>query len=554
MKKIFNFILILGFLGIAFFVFHFKENTFSKEKVKLEIIAPSEASLLQEIEYLVRIKNEGDFRLDDPELIFIAPQGSIHENKILETKVLRSEELGIAIYPKEEKIFSFKIKLLGKEGEKKLAKAILTYTPKGLKSSYQSTTEFVTTLKTVPITFEFDLLSKIPAQSKFTFRINYFSNIEEPISNLVCKVEYPENFEFFSSFPPSLETTEWIIPILNKNQGGKIEITGQLHGEPGGARIFKASLGILKEGRFFLIKEISKGVELTKPTLFLRQEINNHPNYVASPGEWLHYIVYFKNIGDSEMTNLTIFSKLEGEAFDLFSIKSDTGKNVPGDNTIVFDWRNVPELQYLPPLAEGKVEFWVRVKENISGLKDPLLRHKVFVGESREEFVTKISTKVEIIQRIMFSDEIFGNSGPLPPRVGEITTFTIIWNLKNYYSDVEDFKVKARLSSNVEITGKIFPVEESSRFSFDSVQREVVWMVGKVKKGTGIFEPPKTISFQISLLPKEENRGKEAILIESTESEGIDLWTGTIVKTKLPSLTTFDISDPNFSKEKAIVQ
>lgn len=554
MRKIFNFIIIFFFLVIIFFLFKFKETTFSKEKVKLEIIGPNEATLLQEIEYLVKIRNEGDFRLDNPELLFIFPQGAIKEGKIIETTLIKSEELGIALYPKEEKIFSFKVKLLGKEGEQKVAKAIFTYTPKGLKSSYQSTTESITTLKNVPITFEFDLFSKLPAQTKFNFRINYFSNVEEPISNLVCKIEYPEGFEYLSSFPRSLDTTQWIIPVLNKNQGGRIEVTGQLHGEPGSARIFKASLGILKDGKFYLIKEISKGVELIKPTLFLRQEINNHPDYVASPGEWLHYVIYFKNIGDSEMSNLTIFSKLEGEAFELLSIKSENGKFSPGDNTIVFDWRNVPELQYLPPLAEGKVDFWVKIKENISEFKDPLLRHKVFVGEFREEFVTKISTKIEIVQKIMFEDEIFGNSGPLPPKVGEATTFTVIWNIKNHYSDVDDLKVRAKLSQEVEITGKIFPEEEALKFSFDSVQREIIWMVGKVRKGTGLFDPPKTISFQISLLPKEKNRGKGATLIEEVESEGIDLWTGTIVKTKLPIATTFDLSDPNFSREKGIVQ
>lgn len=553
-KRIFKVTIAMLFFGLLATFWYWQKNTFSKGDLKLEILGPTEADLLEEIEYIVKLKNNSNFRLDNPQLIFIAPPNSLKDEKFIESKVLGEEELGLAIYPGEEKNFSFKIQLLGKENETKTVKAILSYQPKNLKSRYQSETTFITVLKTTPITFEIDLPSKLPVGKNFTFKINYFSSLNFPLSDLRCQIEYPSRFEFLSSHPASIEKTEWVIPLLNNFQGGKIEINGNFSGEVGEIKIFKAKLGIVKEGRFIQLKEVSRGAELVKPFIFLKQKINNNPDYTAFPGDWLHYEIYFRNIKDTELNNLTLFSKLEGEAFDFSTIKSEMGIFHPGDNTIIFEWKNVPELQYLPPMKEGKVDFWVKLKEDFGNVKEPILRHKVFIGETSEEFVTKISSKLEIVQELFFSDEIFGNSGPLPPVVGEKTTYTILWRLKNYYSDVKDVKVKAKLPSWVELTGKIFPTEESKNFVFNSSNNKVIWTVGDLERGSGVLKLGKTLAFQIAFLPQEIHRGKSPELIFEIELEGLDSWTTAKLENKLPGITTASLEEARQNTEKGIVK
>jgi hypothetical protein len=453
----------------------FSEKIFSKEDLKLEILGPKEAFLLEEVEYIVKYKNNGNFRLENPELIFVPPENSLKRGEIFEREILGKEDLEEVIYPGQEKTFSFKFRLLGKEGEIKTVNATLRYQPKNLKARYESTTSFTTLIKSVPLTFEFDLLSRIPIGKEFNFRINYFSNLDQPLTDLRIKIEYPLGFEFINSQPKSGTKTEWQLPLLNKGEGGRIEIFGRLLGKVQEAKIFKAQIGIIKNERFILLKEIAKGVEMVKPSIFLRQEINNNPEYVALPGDWLHYLIYFKNIGDEELSNLTLISRLEGEAFDFGTIKSDLGIYHPGDNSIIFEWRKVPKLQLLSPMEEGKVDFWIKLKEDFGPIKEPVLRNKVFIGEMREEFLTKVSSRLELAQKGYFSDEIFGNQGSIPPKVGETTTYTILWQVKNYYSDVKDVKIKGKLPEGVTLTGKIFPEEEISKFAFDSQSREIIW-------------------------------------------------------------------------------
>ena len=554
MNKILKFFIFLIILSLIALFFVWQKRSFSKEILKLEILGPAEAGLFQEVEYVVKFKNNGNFRLEEPELIFIPPKNSVKNEKIFKRQILGPEQLGEAIYPGEEKSIPFRMRLLGKEGEVKIAKVTLSYRPKNLKARYESSTSFTTLLKSVPITFEFDLPSKIEPAKEFIFKINYFSNVDYPLTNLRCHVEYPSGFEFINSTPKSVGEKEWEIPVLNKSEGGRIEISGKIYGEIGEPKIFKAQLGIVKEGEFILLKETKKGVEIVKPSLFIRQEINGNPKYVAKPGDWLHYAIFFKNIGEEDLKNLFMINQLEGDAFDFETIKSDLGTFQQGQNSIIFDWRRVPKLQYLAPMEEGKVDFWIKLKDELGNIKNPILRNKVFIGQVKEEFITKVSSKIEIAQKGYFEDEIFGNSGPIPPEVGKTTTYTIMWQIKNYYSDVKNVKVKTMLPQTVSLTGNIFPKEEASKFSFDSQSREIVWSVGDLERGAGVFSPGPNIAFQISFLPNESQRGRTPEIIGEAKITAEDSWTEIILEAVSPAINTTLPDDSTITPEMGIVR
>ncbi|UZE93438.1 MAG: hypothetical protein ACKKMV_00660 [Candidatus Nealsonbacteria bacterium] len=555
MNKTFTFLIILTVIvGIAGFYWNWRENIYSKEILRLEILGPSEITLGQEVEYIVKYKNNGNFRLDNPVLVFEPPEHSLKDEEIFTRQILDSEKLGGAIYPGEERSFPFKMRLLGKEGEVKIARAFLTYKLKDLKAQYESSSSFTTQIKSVHLTFDFDLPSRVGADKEFTFRLNYFSNIDYPLTDLRCQIDYPFGFEFNKSNPKSIEKTEWEIPVLNKSKGGRIEITGKISGEIGTAKIFKARLGMWKKGEFILLKEVTKGVEIIEPSLYLRQEINSNPQYVALPGDWLHYEIYFKNIGNDDLNNLFMVSKLDGEAFDFQTIKSDYGNYQTGDNSIVFDWRRVPKLQYLAPLEEGRVDFWIKLKDDLGSIKNPILKNKIFIGQVKEEFVTKISSKIELVQKGYFQDEVFGNSGPLPPEVGKTTTYTIMWQVKNYYSDVKNVKVKAVLPEGVELTGEIFPEEELSRFTFDSQSREIVWSVGDLERGIGVTKQGLTLAFQIAFTPSESQRFQIPEIINQANIMGEDSWTEMTIQSSASGINTFLPDDPTVTDEMGLVK
>ncbi len=526
--KFILFIIIVSIIAGLIGYWYWQRNIYSGDVLRLEILGPSEAELAEQVEYTVKYKNNGNITLEEAKLIFEYPEYSLKEEGSL-----REEKTIGDIYPGEEKTYQFKARLLGNENDIKQAKATLIYKPKNLRASYESETTLTTVLKESSLNFELDLPSKLESGREVRVALNYFSSLDYPLAELRVKMDYPSDFEFIESQPVGLDEKEWEIGVLNKAEGGRIEIKGTLSGQLDEEKKFQASLGVWQENEFVLLKEATRSVKIIKPMLSVFQRINGEEDYFAEPGEWLHYEIFFRNMGDGPFRHLFLISRLSGDALDFNTLELESGQFNQGEKSIIWDWRDISRLQFLDRGEEGKVEFLVKLKEaEVGGFRENrgLVRNKVIISEVKEEFDTKISSKLELLQDAYFEDEVFGNSGPVPPMVGTPTTYTIIWQAKNCCNEVEDIKVKATLPSNVKMTGQIFP--EDTRLTFDSGSREIIWEVGDLEDNT---------AFQVSLTPTPVQRGRKAVIIREAQISGEDQWTEQTIETTTEIITTNEI-------------
>src|SRR3989338_2528082 len=113
MRKPFLFLtltaLVIGVLGLWFW----QRNSYSKEILRLEIIAPSQATMGEEITYTVRWKNNGNVFLEKVRVVFAYPKGSLP----VEGESLRINKQLNEIYPGQEETLQLKGRLFGKEGD-----------------------------------------------------------------------------------------------------------------------------------------------------------------------------------------------------------------------------------------------------------------------------------------------------------------------------------------------------------------------------------------------------------------------------------------------------
>ena len=542
-----NFIIFIIFavvvLGIAIWLY--QRNVFNRGVLKLEILAPNEVELGQGIEYSVKYKNNGNFVLEEPRLIFEYPEGSIFE----EEKDLREEVSLEDVYPGEEKTVSFKTRLLGRENETRQAKAVISYKPKNLNTRFETSTSHTILIKFVPLTFEFDFPSKIESGRNIKILLNYFSNVDFPISNLRVAIDYPSDFEFSASKPKGLAPNEWEVGLLNKTQGGRIEIEGKLKGEVFSQKVFRARLVSWQKDRGIVLREIARGLEIIQPSVYISWQVNGSPQYIANTGDYLHYEIFFKNVGDAALENMFLVAKLSGETLDINTIQPGIGKFQKEINSIIWDQAMVPQLKLLPPLEEGKVEFWAKAKgELTSYTRNPLIGVGINLNQVKEDIATKINSKILISQSGFFSQGPFQNSGAIPPKVGFPTTYTIVWQAKSLYNDAKNVKVKAVLPSAVKLSGEIDP--KDAKLSFDPNSREIVWDIGDLYAG----EEGRKISFQIQFTPNSDQHGKTAELISAARITGEDVWTGSIIETTDLGIDTTLPDDPTVSDDQGIVQ
>ncbi len=530
MQKKILFTILFFIAVIVFAVFWiWRQSMFSGEILKLEILGPSTAQVGDEIEYDVKYKNNGNFVLQSPKLIFDMPDNSLTEDG----KTRITQDLN-DIYPGDQEVIKIKTRLLGKEGDLKTAKASLSYMPKNLTARYESDTTFGTKIDVVPITLDFDLPTKIEKGKDLQYSINYFSNIDYPLENLSLKIDPTQGFNFVSANPSSLDNSEWKLQTLNKAQGGRVSITGEVLADVNQNLTFSATIGMWQNGNFVVIKQATANVQVILPQLFISQQVNGSASYVASPGETLHYQIFFRNIGTTPFNNLSLAVKLDSAALDMSTIQTNGGQIQSADNIIVFDYSNLPQLRYLGEQQQEELDFSVKVKNNWtpSDANNTVITDEINISQITQDFSIKVNSGLMISQAAYYKSSDISNSGPIPPKAGEATTYTITWNIKNYFSDANNVKVKAVLPQNVTLTGQILPQNESSNFSFDSASREIVWSAGNILANTGVAGDPVALSFQISLTPAASQKGSVASLIGPAQISGENQFTNTAIKSE----------------------
>jgi len=515
-------VVILGFAGLWLY----RGGMFSKEILRLDILAPDKIKTGEEIEFIVKYKNNGNFVLENPVLVFDLPENSFTEDG--KTRIIQNLQ---DIYPGDEELIRIKTRLWGKEGDLKTAKASISYTPKNLTVRYESSTSFTAKIETVAVTLDFDMPSKIEKGKELQYSINYFSNIDYPLEDLSLKIAPVNGFEIKSSEPVSLDNLEWKLQSLNKAEGGRVNIKGMVLTNAGQFLNFSAQLGIWQKGNFVVIKEAQKDTQIIQPLLFISQQVNGSSSYIASAGETLRYQIFFRNIGTTPFEDLFMIAKLEGQALDMSTIQAEAGQ-ISG-NMIVWDHRQVPQLRHLDEQEEGEIVFYVKVKDNWgssgSDESNATITSEVNISQITQKFTIKVNSGLVVSQKAHYKSFDIENSGPIPPEVGKETTYTITWDIMNYFSDTKNVKVKATLPQNVSLTGNIMPSNETSNFSFDSASREIVWSAGDILAGTGVRGDPYIISFQISLTPSESQKGSTAPLIGPAQISGENQFTNTII-------------------------
>lgn len=68
-------------------------------------------------------------------------------------------------------------------------------------------------------------------------------------------------------------------------------------------------------------------------------------------------------MGQEAIQNMVLISRLNSKDVDLNSIRVPNGNYQQGDNSIIWESAQVPELGYLAPGQGGKVEFWINVNK-----------------------------------------------------------------------------------------------------------------------------------------------------------------------------------------------
>lgn len=128
--------------------------------------------------------------------------------------------------------------------------------------------------------------------------------------------------------------------------------------------------------------------------------------------------------------------------------------------------------------------------------------------------------------------------GPLPPQVGEKTTYWVVWSLGPTETDLQDIALRVSLAPDVFATGKY-----ASRIPgiFSTEGNGVRWEAPSLP-ATG--DVPSTFAFEISFIPKAAAAGEIPELIMQSSVSATEVRSGTRLTAEAPPQNTdleFDI-------------
>ena len=125
-------------------------------------------------------------------------------------------------------------------------------------------------------------------------------------------------------------------------------------------------------------------------------------------------------------------------------------------------------------------------------------------------------------------------SGPLPPKVGEKTSYRIYLTLANRTNDINNGRIEILLSKRAKWEMKKLVSVGDLKFEGDMI----IWEIGKIPANTGQFANSMTAEFEVSIEPEQEDVGNVMDIIKEMKLTGSDNFTNNKVEIIKEGLNT----------------
>lgn len=270
------------------------------------------------------------------------------------------------------------------------------------------------------------------------------------------------------------------------------------------------------------------------------------------PGSNASFRIHYKHIGDEPLNNIQI---------------GITSKNPFFSNQSVF----APMIQTLQPKDEGDVTITIPVFktvptklltsfENIQIIYNAFATYSLqsnpterFTAENKKRSIPLTTPfEIESFARYFTPDGDQIGRGPLPPRVGQKTSYWIFWNIDGTTNPIANTVIEGFLPENVNYSG-LDTSSEDLGISFDSQTRKLTWNIAHIPPTLDPNAQIYSVAFKVELTPVSSQINTSPILIKNIQFHGKDAKTNQLIKSSLSDITT-NILDDIMAKNKGIVR
>ena len=507
----------------------------------------------------VTIRNASKAALEDVQLAIGVPAGTLIKNDVgfapLGTPRM-VEHIG-TIAAGEVQTKEITVRFFGAEREGQNVEVTLLYRPERLSARFSFTSSKKFTIASVPLALFWETLPRIDPRQKTEMTLRYSSRSQIPFGDVWLRIDLPPGFKMESATPKAaVGELFWKIGTLEPGKEDKIVIMGAFDGMGGEVNALRAGLGFFDERtkEWRLWREATEEVTLSSSPFLLTTRINGMRDGVLTPGENAEVIVEYANRSAVTVRNVSVQARIEGSIADLASMTVASGGAFDArTGAVVWGPGGTESLRQILPGQSGELRFsfptqkrptmrtsadtnlTLRAHASIStpNLPQELAGAKLSPDDTAQ---LKVATIALFAGRAVFRASPIANSGPLPPRQGEKTTYVIIWEARNFTNAIENGELVARLPPNVRWESATYPGDAD--ISYSESASEVRWRLGRLAAGTGVLTQSRTVAFQVSIVPAPSDIRKPLTLVHEADFTGKDMFTGQDIKARIDAFTT----------------
>lgn len=560
---------------LGFLVFNPSQQTTNKS-IKLTFDAPQNIASGDEVTYKLNYKNIEGVTLKNVEIMVRYPEGFefISAQPAPSNTFNTSWKIGDITKGGEGEIL-MKGKLIGSVGSIKSINATASFQPENFSSVFKESATLSHQITSSILELTFEGPEKILPQKKADYKIAYKNNSDQDLKNIKIIATYPTNFIYQEANPKPIQkagetnlNNEWLIENLAQKAEGEIKLSGGFVSDKNIPQAnMKIQIGFINEkGEFSLQQEKFLTTEITEANLNLNLIINGSTqSQPINFGQTLTYSLTYKNLGQKDLDDVSFSVVVDSDIVDWATLEDKNAGKHEG-NKITWNKDQISQLDLIRPLDEGTINFSVKIKDDkqvdmnkvslvvkSKGMAQFLKIGDNFVPDltiESPEIQNNINTDIELkVQGKYFDDDnIAVGTGPLPPVVGQTTSFRIYWSISNSLHEVTDVVVKAKLPAGVEWYNKNYA--KAGNIKYDLNTREVTWTIGRIP-------PNKTFDdvyswFDVSVVPTSQQIRKLIILSDQAEMIATDKTTNSQI-TKSGKAITSNLEDDPIAGGKGLV-
>ncbi len=574
------FLFSLGFFIVAALIagysFLSKRSVVSPDNVNVSLFGPVSLKGGEELSLQILVENKNEVALNNIRIVVNFPKGSRYSND--PGKELARYPINIpSIASKEVRTETVKGIILGDENQQKSVAVAMKFRIEGVGSDYTKNKTFPVNLTASPLSIKADVLKEAISGQELTLGIDVKGLSTAVLKSPILDVVYPKGFVFKSASPaPTYDNNSWNLGDMKLGDEKHIDIVGSIIGENEQEKVFVISAGVPSEKDATRIETkiaaLSQGLFIKKPFLGIDLFLNGsaNPEYVLVGGNSSSVEARWTNRLSGKIIDGQVTITLHGDMIDPKKVTpKGNGFYDANKGTVVWDSRTTPDLASIESGGESSASLTLGLlpflKSNKTVFRNPEISVNVSVKGKRiaennvpeniDSFVDgkiKIATSAKVFPYLLLKSGPFAQSGPVPFKVGQETTATIVWRVFNSVNDLSGARVKAVLPSYVRWLGNVAP--DTGEVTFNSVNGEVVWNIGNVKAGSGYESGAREVAFQVGITPGLSQADKLPLIVGEGSFTGTDDFTGTTLQQTIVNSLTYSDTEPNFTRNWLIVQ